>query len=76
MGKDDDNQFDLRLIAYRSRQGIITKESYDAHLKTIPDSAANVEYIDAAFEPKVEEVTERSDSYGSLAFTPADGATD
>lgn len=72
MVKDDSNQFDLRLITYRSRQGIVTKESYEAHLKTIPDSATNVDYIDVTFEPKVEEVTERSDSYGSLAFTPAD----
>ena len=61
--------YDMRLLEYRFRKGVISKKDYDQFLKSLPDSAGNAEYVEV-FE---EEPAEESGGSGSfLTFAPVD----
>ncbi len=61
--------YDMRLLEYRFRKGVISKKDYDQFLKSLPDSADNVEYVEV-FEEKPAE--ENADSGSFLTFAPVD----
>lgn len=44
-----ERKFDLRTLERNLRKGLITQEEYDAYLKNLPDSADNVDNIEAEF---------------------------
>jgi hypothetical protein len=46
----EDQKFDKRLIERRIRSGIVARDEFDKHMAAIPDTADNVEIVEATIE--------------------------
>lgn len=46
----EDQKFDKRLIERRIRSGILARDEYDKHLKSLPDGETNVAVVEANIE--------------------------
>ena len=55
--KQDEKQYDLRVIERRLSRGQLDPKEYEAYLKSLPDDTAAVEYIEVFEEPPAEELT-------------------
>jgi len=61
----EDLKFDRRLVETNIRDGFVDKKDYEKHLKSLPDSASNVDYVEV-FE---EETEDTSVDENDLTFT-------
>ena len=62
----NEREFDIRLVERRLRFGKIDTKAYQEHLKTLPDSTNNLQYLEV-FEDKDATIVENLED--GLAFT-------
>lgn len=43
--KETDSKFDLRVVQQHLKKGTLDHKDYDKHLKSLPDSKENADYI-------------------------------